>query len=369
MKVLHVYKTYLPTSMGGTERVIWEMAEAGRACGVQTTVLSLAPGARTEPIGTHTGIYVRRDAKFASTDLSLSAFGAFARAAREADIVHYHVPWPLADLLYFHAGRNRPAIVTYHSDIVRQKRLNTLYAPLLHAFLSRVDRIVATSPAYAETSPVLARHRDRTVVIPIGIGARTPYAPQLRESLRERLGTGFFLFVGELRYYKGVSFLLEAARLAGLPVVVAGSGEMAGEIARAVVPNLTFLGRVSDEEKEALLDLCGAFVFPSHLRSEAFGVALLEAARAARAMICCEIGTGTTYVNVDGETGLAVPPGDPVALAAAMTRLAANRQTCEEMGRRAAQRYSELFRADIMAGSYRDLYDAVLLERRPAHAG
>ncbi len=364
MKVLHVYKTYLPTSMGGTERVIWELAEAGRELGIEPTVLSLASDARTEAVGTHTGIYAKRDTKIASTDLSISAFGAFARAARNADIVHYHVPWPMADLLYFSGGRSKPAIVTYHSDIVRQKRLKTLYAPLMHAFFRRVDRIVATSPAYIETSPVLNRYRDKTVAIPIGIGERTPYSAEERERLRQKVGTGFFLFVGELRYYKGVSFLLEAARRTNLPVVVAGSGEMADEIARAGVPNLTFLGRVTDSEKEALLDLCGAFVFPSHLRSEAFGVALLEAARAGRPMICCEIGTGTTYVNIHRQTGLAVPPADPAALAAAMTELAANRQTCEDMGHRAALRYSEHFRAETMARSYRDLYEAVLLERR-----
>lgn len=345
--------------MGGTERVIWQIAEATRDLGVETTVLSLAPEVRTEALGRHTGIYVKRDLKLASTDLSLSAFPAFARAARDADIVHYHMPWPMADLLYFHGGRQRPAVVTYHSDIVRQKRLKTLYAPLMHAFLGRVDRIVATSPPYLETSPVLARYRDKTTVIPIGLDERIPPHDGELVRLRGKVGTGFFLFVGELRYYKGVSFLLEAARLSNVRVVIAGSGEMAPEIARAALPNVTFLGRVTDAEKEALLELCSAFVFPSHLRSEAFGVALLEAARAARAMICCEIGTGTTHVNPDGETGLAVPPADTAALAAAMRQLAADPARTAEMGRRARARYAELFTADRMGRAYRDLYREV----------
>jgi glycosyltransferase involved in cell wall biosynthesis len=37
--------------------------------------------------------------------------------------------------------------------------------------------------------------------------------------------------------------------------------------------------------------------------------------------VCTELGTGTTFVNRDGETGLVVPPGDPAALAAALNRL------------------------------------------------
>ncbi len=364
MKVLHVYKTYLPTSMGGTERVIWHLAEAGAALGIETTVLSLAERNWAGAIGQHHGLYVKRQAKIASTDLSLSAFPRFAAAARDADIVHYHVPWPLADLLYFAAGRHKPSVVTYHSDIVRQKRLKLLYAPLMHAFLGRVDRIVATSDAYAQTSPVLARYRDKLAVIPIGIGGhRTLYTPTEFAALQARLGSGFFLFVGELRYYKGVTFLLEAARQSGCRVVIAGSGEMAETIAQADIPNVTFLGRVSDAEKEALLDLCGAFVFPSHLRSEAFGVALVEAARAGRAMICCELGTGTTYVNVDGVTGLAVPPADAQALAQAMRALDGNPQQRAAMGAQARTRFERLFTAEQMAAGYRDLYRDVLGDR------
>src|SRR5690606_19545518 len=115
------------------------------------------------------------------------------------------------------------------------------------------------------------------------------------EAWRERLGGEFFLFVGALRYYKGLKFLVEAARQTGLPVVLAGQGQL--EPGLELPANVTLLGAVSEADKAALLALCRAFVFPSHLRSEAFGVALLEAAFAGVAMISCEIGTGTSYVN------------------------------------------------------------------------
>ena len=182
------------------------------------------------------------------------------------------------------------------------------------------------------------------------------YAPPAAETAawRDRVGSGFFLFVGAGRYYKGLPFLMEAARRTGLPVVVAGGGTEAG----SVPPSVTMLGGVSDAAREALLDLCGAFVFPSHLRSEAFGIALAEAARAGRPMISCEIGTGTSFVNAGGETGLVVPPADPEALAGAMRRLDADPGLRARMGAAARQRFERLFRAETMCGLSRSLVAA-----------
>jgi rhamnosyl/mannosyltransferase len=163
--------------------------------------------------------------------------------------------------------------------------------------------------------------------------------------------SGFFLFLGAMRYYKGLPFLLEAAEKTGLSVVLAGSGD-----AGKVPPNVTVLGEVSEAEKQALLRTCTAFVFPSHLRSEAFGVALLEAARAGKPMISCEIGTGTSYVNEHNITGLTIPPADPEALATAMQSLWGDSPRREQMGAAARARYEKLFTAKEMGDSYAALY-------------
>jgi len=227
---------------------------------------------------------------------------------------------------------------------------------VMHRFLQRVDRIVATSPNYRDSSPVLQRYRGKVVTIPIGIGAAATVAPAQMAPWRERLGGRFLLFVGALRYYKGLPFLIEAARTTGIPVVLVGSGKMAEEIERSRPPNVVMLGELNEADKDALLALCEGFVFPSHLRSEAFGVALLEAARAGKAMISCEIGTGTSYVNVDGETGFTVAPGDAGALAGAMQMLWADPAGAAALGRQARARYQALFTAERMASEYAQLY-------------
>jgi rhamnosyl/mannosyltransferase len=364
MRILHVYKTYLPDSFTGIERVIREIIEGTIPFGVESEVftLSATPSPSPQLVGRHRVHQARRDFYVASTGLSISGFRTFARLAATVDIVHYHFPWPMMDLLHLYSHHAKPTLVTYHSDIVRQAMLLRLYRPLMLWFLAAADRLVATSPNYLATSPVLQRFRHKTEVIPIGLAPRRLPDRAKVEKWRQRLGDRFFLFVGVLRYYKGIADLLEAARISGLPVVILGDGEMRGIIEHARPPNVTLLGTLDDTDKEALLELSTAFVFPSHLRSEAYGVALAEAARAGKPMITCEIGTGTSYINHDGETGFVVPPNNPARLAGAMHEIWASRELAEGMGKAAAEHFARHLTAAPMAERYARLY-AELLEQ------
>ena len=121
-----------------------------------------------------------------------------------------------------------------------------------------------------------------------------------------------------------------------------------------------FLGQLSDEDKVALLKQCTGVLFPSHLRSEAFGVSLLEGAMYGKPMISSEIGTGTSFINVGGETGLVIPPSDPDALRHAMQYVWEHPSVAAERGRWAQERYWGQFTADKMAHAYVDLYRELL---------
>jgi O-antigen biosynthesis rhamnosyltransferase len=279
--------------------------------------------------------------------------------------VHYHFPWPFADLLHFAGSSRRPAVVTYHSDVVRQRYLGRLYQPLMFRFLHDVDTVVCTSPNYLATSDVL-RRCDNVTVIPIGI-SETSYPPFHDEEVargRERYGDQFFLFVGVLRYYKGLHILLEAMRNAPFKLVVAGSGPMAGALKaqarRLRLDNVVFAGQVGDREKMALFQLARAVVLPSHLRAEAFGVTLLEGAMMRRALITAELGTGTSHVNANGRTGLVVAPGSAPALRGALDRLWMQPELAAAMGTAARARYEQLFTGELMGQRYVDLYHRVL---------
>ncbi|KAB0508739.1 glycosyltransferase family 4 protein [Pseudomonas lini] len=371
MKVLHFFKTYFPETMGGIEQVIFQLAEGGVRHGIDTQVLYLSKrgAAHSEVFAHHTVHRAYENIQIASTGFSLGAISAFKQLSKQVDIVHYHFPWPFMDLVHFASGVKVPTVVSYHSDIVKQERLLKLYSPLMSAFLNSVDSIVASSPNYLETSSVLNRFKNKVSVIPIGIDSTTyPVADETRVATwRALLGERFFLFVGALRYYKGLDYLLDAAKITGIPVVILGCGPLEQELKdkcdREHIINVKFLGGLPDEDKAALLQLCYGLIFPSHLRSEAFGVTLVEGAMYGKPLISCEIGTGTTYININEETGLVVPPRDVGALVGAMRRLWDAPVLAAKLGEGAQERYQQLFRADTMVDSYLELYNQLISKR------
>jgi len=371
MRVLHFYKTYFPDSVGGVEQVIRQMCVGTGRLGITNQVLSLSRDRHLAPFDYegHTVHRVPLNFEVASNAVSAQAIGKLARMAAEADVVHYHFPWPFMDMAHFLARIAKPTVVTYHSDIVRQKALLKLYEPLRHRFLDSVDTIVATSPNYLASSAVLDRYRDKTRVITFGLDKSSyPEPDQARlDHWRARVGPKFFLFVGVLRYYKGLHILLDAMAGTDYPVVIVGAGPIEAELkaraARLGLKRVQFVGAVNDLDKAALLKLCYAVAFPSHLRSEAFGISLLEGAMYGKPMISSEIGTGTTYINVHGETGLVVPPSDHEALRAAMHRLWHDPRMAQAMGQRAEARYWQLFTSAQMADNYARLYQELVGRR------
>lgn len=368
MKVLHVFKTYFPDTFGGIEQCIYQLCKGGEAYGINSKVLCISTQREgIQDYEGHSVYYVKPNFSMLSTPFSFSAIQRLRELAEEVDLVHYHFPWPFMDLAHFLVRHNKPYVISYHSDIVKQRFALHLYKPLMNKFLSAAAAIVASSPNYLKSSSVLQGHREKVSIIPIGLdkhGYPSPAADTI-DIWRQRLPARFFLFVGVLRYYKGLHTLLEAARISGCSIVIAGSGPEEKNLKDSAVEqglnNVVFLGKVSDEDKVVLLSLCTATVFPSHLRSEAFGISLVESSMYSKPMICCEIGTGTTYINIDNLTGLVVPPENSGALAEAMLKILSDPSSSEQMGHAAFNRYLALFTSRSMAQRYAALYERVLL--------
>lgn len=356
MRVLHFFKTYLPDTTGGIEQVIFQLCEQAHANDVEAQVLTLSPTPAPKEIivENHRVTRARESIQIASTGLSLDVFKRFRALAQDTDVVHFHFPWPMMDLVHFCTKHGRPSVVSYHSDIVRQQSLLRLYRPLMNRFLGSVDRIMVASPNYQQSSEVLRPFSHKTVVVPYGLDdcAYPQVSAERLEYWRKRVGENFFLFVGVLRYYKGLNSLLDALHSTDYPLVIVGSGPeeraLKEQAARLQLRNVIFLGRLSDEDKVCLLQLSLALVFPSHLRSEAFGISLLEASMLSKPMISCEIGSGTTYVNQHEVTGLVVPPASPLALRQAMQRLWRDKAERVLFGKQARMRFEQLFTAKRM---------------------
>ena len=364
MRVLHFFKTYYPDTTGGIEQVIFQLCQGSRSLGVEGQVLTLSPNpspARLQ-VADHQVTRVKENFNLASTGFSLKAFSQFKEMAAEADLVHFHFPWPLMDLVHFATRHGRPTVLSYHSDIIKQRSLLKLYSPLMNLFLKSMDRILVASPNYLDSSETLQPFIHKITVVPYGLdqSAYPTITAEKQQHWRQRVPEKFFLFVGVLRYYKGLDSLLSAMEGVDYPVVILGGGpqeqELKSQAEKLQLRNVLFLGRLDDEDKACLLQMCYALVFPSHLRSEAFGISLLEASMYSKPMISCEIGTGTTFVNIDGETGLAVPPENPQALREALRRLWDNPEEAARFGTQARARFEALFTAQRMCERTVEVY-------------
>ncbi|KMQ75048.1 glycosyltransferase [Marinobacter subterrani] len=368
MRVLQFYRTYLPETHGGVEEAIHQICLSTRKHGVVQRVLTMAHVQNVETLELPEGQVIRVpvQAEPASCSMGVEAFRVYREQAEWADLIHIHYPWPFADLVHLLSGAQKPVLVTYHSDIIRQSLLEKLYAPLRWLFFRKVGRFVATSPNYLATSRLLQRLQPRVEVVPLGLAPES-YQPPSEEALRaveQSYGSGFFLFIGVLRYYKGLRFLIEAAARTGLPVVIAGHGPeqkaLREQAERVGAKSVQFAGFVSDDVKQALMARAAAIVFPSCERSEAFGVTLLEGQLHGLPLITCEIGTGTSFVNQHGETGLVVPARSSEALAGAMQQLHENPEKARRMGLAGRERFDSVFSGNQVGERYLNLYRKLL---------
>jgi glycosyltransferase involved in cell wall biosynthesis len=369
MRILHIYKDYFPV-VGGIENHIKMLAEAQAARGHQVTVLVTSRDRHTH-IEQQSGVRVIFAARLATVSSTPISFEMPRWLGRETpDIAHLHFPYPWGEMANYFFGRARRTVITYHSDIIRQKYLRNIYGVLMHRVLDRADRIIATSPNYIASSSVLKRHSGKCVVVPLGIQV-TRFVSNAPEPIKS-LGAGVrLLFVGQLRYYKGLDYLMRAmTELPRAHLVIVGTGPLEHRLRSfakelKIADRVEFAGGVGDAELPGYFAACDVFILPASERSEAFGVVQLEAMAAGKPVVCTEIGTGTNFVNVDGETGFVVPARDAHALASSIAKLGADPSLRARMGAAGRARVNQEFTLEKMVDRVKGVYEQVLQQRNP----
>src|SRR5712692_9087892 len=341
-----------------------------RSMDVSVLVPSRAVWCRTETIdGVHV-VRVPEFGRFAAVPFCPTMPLELARL--KPDIVHLHFPNPMGDLSYLFS-RAVPLVISYHADVIRQRRLLPLYKPILNAVFGRAQRVIAAAEENIASSDILTRFKDRCTVIPYGVDLRSFELTETEavevERRRATAGEGMVLFVGVLRPYKGVDVLLKAMARVRARLIVVGRGpnrlELSGLAARlGISGRVLFLGEVSDSERRILLHACDVFALPSIDNREAFGIAQLEAMACGRPVIASDLPTGVRFVNKNQMTGLLVPPGDSDALAAALQRMLGDERLRATLGNAAKKRAELEFSADRMVRRVQQVYEEVLGGRR-----
>jgi glycosyltransferase involved in cell wall biosynthesis len=151
----------------------------------------------------------------------------------------------------------------------------------------------------------------------------------------EPLQRDFFLYAGRLVAYKRPDLAVRAADLAGVPLVVAGSGPELRRLRRLGGSRVEFRPEPSDHELRDLYRRARAVVFPG---VEDFGMTLVEAQACGTPVIALAKG-GALEAVADGETGLLYADDSVEELAAAMTSFDTGRFQPEAI-RRHAERFS-----------------------------
>ncbi|MBU2214203.1 glycosyltransferase family 4 protein, partial [Patescibacteria group bacterium] len=168
------------------------------------------------------------------------------------------------------------------------------------------------------------------------------------------------VFVGGLdraHYFKGVQVLIQALSIAGLKsvqAVIVGGGELIDEYKSAAIhagvdQRVIFTGPVSDDELPGHYRLADVFAFPSLDRSEAFGIAALEAMSSGIPVVASDLPGVRTIVR-PSETGYLAKPCSVSALAARLIDVLKDNRRRGELstaGRQmAVDEYSEQRRID-----------------------
>lgn len=361
MKILHVYKDYDPI-VGGIENHMKTLSEAMVAQGHEVQVLVTNP-ASLPAMETINGVQVHRVhrlATVASTPLSLALPLALRRFT--PDITHLHFPYPIGEVSQWLMGGKRPFVITYHSDVVKQKAILAFYKPLLKRVLQKANAILPTSDRYIQSSPYLRPLADKCHVVPLSVDMeRFEQAPPLYP----KTDVPTIVFVGLHRYYKGLDDLIKAMPQLNARLLVAGSGPMTA-VWQTLAQELKlghkvqFVGRVPDADLPAFYKSGDIFVLPANARSEAFGKVLLEAMAAGLPCVTTEVGTGTSYVVQHEITGLIVPPKSPVKLGEAIYQLLQNKSYRQQLGQAGQDRARQEFTVARMVERVTAIYKQIL---------
>lgn len=358
MKVLQLGKFY--PILGGVEKVMFDLTRGLTANGVACDMLcaDLTGHRHTYEINDQTAHLICTPTwvnKFA-TCISPAMIIKLKSICNKYDIIHIHHPDPMAALALYLSGYQGKVVLHWHSDIIKQHRLLHFYLPLQNWLIRRADLILGTTPVYVKESPYLQTVQEKTDFLPIGIDPVTPNPTKVKAFCCKYPNKKIVFSLGRLVSYKGFSYLIDAAKT--LPddyvVLIGGAGALEDELRQQIEQcglqkKVFLLGRISDEDLPSYYGACDLYCLSSIYKTEAFAIVQIEAMSCGKPVVSTAIpGSGVSWVNKDGASGLVVPPENSKALGNAIQKILSDNSIYHKLSEGAFTRYKEEFSANEM---------------------
>jgi rhamnosyl/mannosyltransferase len=369
MKVLQLVKYYYP-SKGGMESVVKSIVEGIAAINssIEFTIYANHHYAALKKVQKHHGIKVIQEFTpllFKSQPLNIR-YSSLRSSLDEADIVHHHYPFPNMEIALLRNAtqlKGKKLIVTWHANIKnsRWSFIKRYYNPLIKKILDQAQYIVVTSPQLFENSDILKDYKEKVKVIPLCFDPSHNIEADFGKSI-DLTKPRKVLFVGKLRAYKGLSYLIDAIVESGHLLTIVGDGEEEPNLIKKVKDlnlnnRITFKKNVNDEELTKLYKGSDLFVLPSINEAEAFGVVQLEAMAHGLPVINTKLNSGVPYVSLDRVTGLTVKPKSVSELKQAIDEILNDKHLYETYSINSIER-SKLFTREKLAQAYIELYNS-----------
>lgn len=290
------------------------------------------------------------------------------------DIIHAHYPPPLASYYAAKASKKKktPFILTYHCDLVLPKVYGSLVTSLYRLSLGRrtlkiTDGVIVTTKTYAATSRNL--WNIEPVIIPNAIDPSEFNPEGVGDNIRKKHhleNSKMILYVGRLKYHKGLEYLIESAQYTAADVkyVLVGGGEFKPRLKSLtnelkLNDRIILAGEVPNSELPQYYSACDIFVLPSVSRLEAFGIVGLEAMASAKPVIISDI-PGVREVIEEGVCGLLTEPMNPQDLGEKITKLLADPALMKKMGEAGKQKVLKEFTWEKVVAQTEEMYNNIL---------
>lgn len=348
-RILHVSKYFYPY-YGGIEDVARTIIDELKPAFEQRVICFNHEKGTIYNINGADVLRIDTTCTFASQPISFSFRNKLQKMINsyKPDFIHLHLPNPLIACYILTLNLHGAKIISHwHADILGQQYFYPFYRPFEKRILKKSYRIIATSEMYIEHSAPLKEFVDKTVILPNTVNENKfrIYEGEIVEieKIRQRFSNKkIVFFVGRHVPYKGIDFLIEAERYIteDCVIVIAGTGEQNARLKDKSGDNerIKFVGRLSNNELKYYLHAASVFAFPSHNRSEAFGVALAEALYCGLPAVSFNIeGSGALWVNKHKYTGLVVENRNVQDFAKAVSTILSSDELRTDMSRNAIE--------------------------------